>query len=95
MLERKRKARGYGLVPGEDGEDIDVELGEGVGTEGGEAGLGAQESGIVPGHVAPALSPTLDEEVENWDENEWDEEEVPNDNGEQVKNPHPSSTRET
>jgi hypothetical protein len=55
MLERKRAARGYGAVPGED--DLDVELGETA--EG-------QESGVV--------RPTVDEELERWDENaeDWD-----------------------
>ncbi|KAF1920562.1 hypothetical protein BDU57DRAFT_583946 [Ampelomyces quisqualis] len=55
MLERKRAARGYGAVPGED--DLDVELGES--TE-------SQESGVV--------RPTVDEELEHWDENaeDWD-----------------------
>jgi hypothetical protein len=55
MLERKRAARGYGAVPGDD--DLDVELGENV--EG-------QESGVV--------RPTVDEELERWDENaeDWD-----------------------
>jgi hypothetical protein len=53
MLERKRAARGYGAVPGED--DLDVELGENV--EG-------QEGGVV--------RPTVDEELERWDENAED-----------------------
>lgn len=55
MLERKRAARGYGAVPGDD--DLDVELGEN--TDG-------QESGIV--------RPTVEEELERWDENaeDWD-----------------------
>ncbi|KAF2025539.1 hypothetical protein EK21DRAFT_76201 [Setomelanomma holmii] len=55
MLERKRAARGYGAVPGDD--DLDVELGES--SEG-------QESGIV--------RPTVEEELERWDENaeDWD-----------------------
>jgi hypothetical protein len=55
MLERKRAARGYGAVAGDD--DIDVELGEGI---------GGQESGVV--------RPTVDEELERWDENaeDWD-----------------------
>jgi hypothetical protein len=53
MLERKRAARGYGAVPGDD--DLDVELGET--TDG-------QESGVV--------RPTVDEELERWDENAED-----------------------
>lgn len=53
MLERKRAARGYAAVAGED----DVELGEGI---------PRQESGVV--------RPTVDEELERWDENaeDWD-----------------------
>ena len=64
MLERKRLAKNYQIVPGD--EESDLELGEGV---------GAQESGMTS--AAPAAS-TLDEEVDNWDENledAWDEEE--------------------
>ncbi|OAK95043.1 hypothetical protein IQ06DRAFT_259187 [Phaeosphaeriaceae sp. SRC1lsM3a] len=55
MLERKRAARGYGAVPGDD--DLDVELGEN--TDG-------QESGVV--------RPTVEEELDRWDENaeDWD-----------------------
>jgi len=63
MLERKRLAKSYQVVPGEE----DLELGEGV---------GAQESGTT---IADLPAPqTLDEEVDNWDENvedAWDEEE--------------------
>jgi hypothetical protein len=64
MLDRKRLAKRYQVVPGE--EDHDLELGEGV---------GPQESGTTG--VEPS-APTLDEEVDNWDENAedtWDEEE--------------------
>jgi len=64
MLERKRLAKNYQVVPGD--EEADLELGEGV---------GVQESGTTT--VAPA-PPTLDDEVDNWDENAedaWDEEE--------------------
>jgi hypothetical protein len=55
MLERKRAARGYTAVAGD--EERDIELGENV--EG-------QESGVV--------RPTVDEELERWDENaeDWD-----------------------
>jgi hypothetical protein len=62
MLERKRLAKQYQVVPGEE----DVELGEGV---------GAQDSGVV---TTTTAVPTLDEEVENWDENledGWEEDE--------------------
>jgi hypothetical protein len=53
MLERKRAARGYAAVAGDDG----VELGESI---------AGQESGVV--------RPTVDEELERWDENaeDWD-----------------------
>lgn len=54
MLERKRAARGYGAVAGEDHEE-DVELGEDI---------GGQETGVV--------RPTVDEELDRWDENAED-----------------------
>ncbi|OAL45987.1 hypothetical protein IQ07DRAFT_590774 [Pyrenochaeta sp. DS3sAY3a] len=55
MLERKRAARGYAAVAGD--EDRDIELGESI---------NGQESGVV--------RPTVDEELERWDENaeDWD-----------------------
>jgi len=62
MLERKRLAKHYQAVPG--GDEHDLELGDGV---------GAQESGTIA-----ASAPTLDDEVDNWDENvedAWDEDE--------------------
>lgn len=72
MLERKRASKHYNLVPGEGDDeggaeegDIDLELGErsGILDEG-------QESGILP-----AITTTLEQEVDNWDENaeDWDE----------------------
>ncbi|KAF2260992.1 hypothetical protein CC78DRAFT_380813 [Lojkania enalia] len=67
MLERKRAARGYSGIAGDDMDDRDVELGEGIG----------QESGV----VRPA---TVEEELENWDENaeDWEDTEAPqNTNG--------------
>jgi len=67
MVERKRQRRGYGEVPGEDGEDL--ELGEGLGP-GHEEGVTTGESEVDRGR------PTLEQAVENWDENavdEWDE----------------------
>ncbi|KAJ9647201.1 hypothetical protein H2199_002188 [Coniosporium tulheliwenetii] len=59
MLERKRQAR-YGLVVGEEGDDRDVELGEGI---------GPQETGVA------RAAPTVEEELDNWDENaeDWDD----------------------
>lgn len=83
MLERKRLAKQYQVVPGEE----DLELGEGV---------GAQELGTVP---VTAAAPTLDEEVENWDENledGWEEDEHTADSaeGEGLKTPSASSAGE-
>lgn len=84
MLERKRLAKTYHVVPGD--EEQDLELGEGV---------GAQENGVA------AASRTLDEEVDNWDENmedAWDEDEqadvVDSVEGEGLKTPSASSTGE-
>jgi hypothetical protein len=67
MLERKRAARGYGAVAGDDFDERDVELGEDI---------GEQEAGVV--------RPTVDEELDRWDENaeDWDDTEPPeNSNG--------------
>jgi len=77
MLERKRLAKHYTVVPGE--EEHDLELGEGV---------GAQESGTV--------AATLEDEVENWDENledGWEEDEHTADSaeGDDLKTPSASS----
>ena len=65
MLERRRAAKNYQIVPGDEIDDHDVELGEGVGTE-------RQESGVIP-----ATEPTVTQQLDNWDENaeEWDEDE--------------------
>jgi VanZ family protein len=71
MLERKRQKKGYGAVPGEDGDEEDVELGV--------MGAAQQEEGVAPAAVdGPAAdrTRTLEEEVDNWDENAvdaWDE----------------------
>jgi hypothetical protein len=85
MLERKRLAKNYQVVPGED--DADLELGEGV-------GIGAQESGTTTVGV-PATQPTLDQEVDNWDENiedGWEEDEhLDSAEGEGLKTPSASS----
>lgn len=65
MLERKRQKKQYQVVPGEDVDAADLELGE---------GFGAQANGVAS--VKP--SRTLDEEVDNWDENledNWDDDE--------------------
>ena len=80
MVERKRLRKNYSAVPGEEEGDVDLELGEGG---------GAQESGVVPGHTAPAAV-SLEEEVDAWDENAedgWEEEEA----GEGGKTPSASS----
>lgn len=73
MLERRRKAR-FGALADDDGDQDDIELG--LGTPGGDgehgdAGhLGPQETGVT----------TLEQEVDNWDENavdNWDTEDGP------------------
>ncbi|KAF1973534.1 hypothetical protein BU23DRAFT_554159 [Bimuria novae-zelandiae CBS 107.79] len=56
MLERKRAARGYGAVAGDD-HDVDIELGESRVEDG-------QESGIA--------RPDVERELDNWDENAED-----------------------
>lgn len=61
MLERRRQRKHYNAVPGQ--EEDDVELGEG------------HETGILT--TDPERTRTLEEEVDNWDENEvdhWDDE---------------------
>jgi hypothetical protein len=65
MLERKRAARGYGAVAGDDIDDRDVELGEGI---------SGQESGIVRSGTA-----TVEEELDRWDENaeDWEDTDIP------------------
>jgi hypothetical protein len=81
MLERKRLAKNYQIIPGD--EEADLELGEGI---------GAQESGTVV-----AVAPTLDQEVDNWDENvedNWDEDEHATDEGDGPKTPSASSAGE-
>ncbi|KAH9905960.1 VanZ domain protein [Xylariomycetidae sp. FL2044] len=65
MLERKRQRRQYNAVPGED--ETDLELGE---------GLGHQEEGVTTSTTAGGRGTTLEEEVDNWDENavdNWDD----------------------
>ncbi|KAI0178036.1 hypothetical protein BJ166DRAFT_586123 [Pestalotiopsis sp. NC0098] len=68
MLERRRRGRRYDAVPGEDEDDL--ELGQGSTALGEE-----QEEGIM-NSTANERAPTLEEEVDNWDENavdNWDE----------------------
>jgi len=61
MMERKRIARTFELVPGEDPDDIDLELGE---------PRESQENGII-------CEPTIEQEVENWNEDDWEVEGEP------------------
>lgn len=81
MLERKRAARNYHIVPGDEVDDDgrDVELGGVVGQQQHD-----QESGVIPASQ-PA---TITEELDNWDENaeDWDEDE-PAENGDGQKTP--------
>jgi len=88
MLERKRLAKTYHVVPGDD--ELDLELGEGI---------GPQESSVTS--TAAAAERTLEQEVDNWDENiedAWDEDEHANGTdsaeGEGLKTPSASSTGE-
>jgi len=66
MLERKRNKKTYNAVPGEDEED--VELGT------------SPETGITVADADPLQAHSLEDEVDNWDENaadDWDDEEPP------------------
>ncbi|KAK1831280.1 hypothetical protein QBC39DRAFT_352229 [Podospora conica] len=86
MLERKR-TRKYTAVPGEEGaegEEEDLELGEGVGrasrtSDDHEEGvISAAPPPPAPGAVDRAAA-TLEEEVDNWDENAvdaWDDDDL-------------------
>ena len=74
MLERKRMQKTYSAVPDADfGDDADIELGEGV--------VGAQETGVTEaassgaaaGEGPAGKAMTLEEEVDNWDENAPDD----------------------
>ncbi len=74
MLERKRVRRQYNAVPGED--ETDLELGEGSGHETGVVHSEEDGDGLGLGGEAPAPGRTLEEEVDNWDENaldDWDD----------------------
>ncbi|TVY59603.1 Uncharacterized protein LSUE1_G009020, partial [Lachnellula suecica] len=83
MLERKRLAKHYQPVAGED--DIDVELGE--------VGMGPQQEGEiidVPKVQSQSQSQSLDQAVDNWDENmedDWDAEDHGTDEGDGPKTP--------
>ncbi|KAI1469117.1 uncharacterized protein F4812DRAFT_319871 [Daldinia caldariorum] len=72
MLERKRTRRQYNAVPGED--PTDLELGEDI---------EAQEEGVMSAAGNERVT-TLEDEVDNWDENAvdaWDEDEGEGDIG--------------
>lgn len=82
MLERKRLAKQYAVVPGE--EEADLELGEGI---------GSQETGV----VGSTTGPSLEAEVDNWDENAedvWDEDGVAKTDGDGPMTPSASSAGE-
>ena len=75
MLERKRRRRGYATEPGGDGEehgsaeDVDIELGERDGHE-------RQESGLTRAPTNGQVQKSLEQRVDEWDENNpdaWDE----------------------
>lgn len=91
MLERKRRAKNYHIVPGGEGNDDldldldldasnpsnrDVELGEGVGRSAGAAvAFGRQEIGVTS--IQPK---SIEEQLDQWDENaadDWNDEEGP------------------
>lgn len=84
MLERKRQRKTYTAVPGEDdvvdGDMVqDIELGEGI--------VGEQETGVVQAEGPSRSKMTLEEEVDNWDENAPDDWDAPPEetNGEDAK----------
>lgn len=78
MLERKRLRKSYSVVPNNDGgEEIDIELGEGIVGEQ-EHGVTAESSNNIGGSSVTTKNMTLEEEVDNWDENapdDWDADE--------------------
>ncbi|CAI0649402.1 unnamed protein product [Colletotrichum noveboracense] len=77
MLERKRRTKTYAPVPGED--DEDVELGEGH-----ETGVIESSGARDGGDVGSSSGRTLEQEVDNWDENQvddWDEDDADGDIG--------------
>ena len=74
MLERKKKRRGYATGPSGDGEenvlaeDVDIELGEHDGHE-------RQESGLTRMPTNGQVQKSLEQRVDDWDENTpdtWD-----------------------
>jgi VanZ family protein len=80
MLERRRSRKQYTAVPGEETNE-DVELGETVFRGDHEEGVALSEPEIAPRAITDAgkSSMTLEEEVDNWDENAvdtWDEDDI-------------------
>ena len=88
MLDRRRKTKFS--VLGQEGAEEDVELGEGSGLATGD---GEQETGIVR-----ASQPSLEEEVDNWDENaaddDWNEDDLGTAGNSTGKMTPPSSSAE-
>lgn len=81
MLERKRQRKQYNAVSGEDpesGEGEDLELGEGVGGGDHEEGV-TEGGGAADSTGAGTRSMSLEEEIDNWDENAvdaWEEDDL-------------------
>ncbi|KAI3319013.1 hypothetical protein HD806DRAFT_299935 [Xylariaceae sp. AK1471] len=70
MLERKRQRR-YSAVAGDEPGDIELGIG---------GGLDGQEEGILAAETEQHRSTTLEEEIDNWDENavdNWDDDDEP------------------
>jgi VanZ family protein len=70
MLERKRQRR-YSAVPGDEPDDMELGLSD---------GLGSQEEGILAADTEQHHPATLEEEIDNWDENavdNWDDDDEP------------------
>lgn len=99
MLERKRLKRGYGLVAGGEGEELeeDLELGHVEGEQ--EDGVVAIAGGApkAPVSIVEAGKANLEDEVNNWDENiedAWDIDGEGDENDMGVKTPSASSAGE-
>lgn len=77
-LERRRRAK-YSALTGQGVGEGDVELGEGLAIRREDDGMGGQESGVVPVTAPETNRRTVEEELDNWDENmpddDWDEDE--------------------
>ncbi|KAK4982472.1 hypothetical protein LTR66_008094 [Elasticomyces elasticus] len=83
MLERKRQAKNYHVVPGDELDDHDVELGERI---------GQQETGVAA--AVPSEHRNVTEELDNWDENaeDWDDEPTGTDSAEGEGQKTPASS---